>query len=172
MTITPALLELGADALRAEAGRRRRAAEVYAGEVRAEKLAGSVRDVRTPAVKVLDELGIAAGLEELAAHIGELADYIPADEPDLVDPVPLVELLERILERIDPGGEDVSVGTAAAEGAVAILDLLDLEAATTPARQIAELPLELAAPLADPDVAAARSALQEHDGVDPIDASA
>lgn len=165
MTITPALLELGADALRSEAGRRRRAAEMFAGEVRAEKLAGSVKDVRTPAVKVLDELGIAAGLEELAQHIGERA------QPDPVDPVPLVELLEQILERIDPGGEDVPITVAAADGAVAVLALLGLEARTPAHGLPVDVPPDLLQPALDPDVAAARSVLVEDDGADPIEIS-
>lgn len=163
MTITPALLELGADALRSEAHRRRRAAEMFAGEVRADRLAGTVKDVRTPAVKVLDELGIAAGLEELATHIGARA------VPDPVNPSLLIVLLEAALNE-HASDEGLATPEAAAKTAYAVLELLQLEPYAPDAPPPAELPLEGAAEaiLHDPDVAAARSVLREDDPADPI----
>lgn len=104
--ITDALLALGADALRAEAGRRRRAAELFAGEIRDAKLAGELKDVRTQAVKVLDLLGEASGLEQLAQVLAELLTVDDAAELlatlDLDDVPPAPEAVPRGTDEPDP----------------------------------------------------------------------
>lgn len=77
---------LAADALRQAAAQRRRAAERFAGEVRSARLSGEVKDPRTQAVRIMELLGEASVLEDVAAALGGGQLPLPLDPSPLQEP--------------------------------------------------------------------------------------